>query len=306
MGIREVLTPALSHKNGFVRKGAIALLSVPKWWAGFRVKPGDLAACPPVVVNSFPKSGTHLLMQLVEGLPERRNYGAFLASMTSSFQFRERSPRSVTRFFRGFVPGEIVRAHLFFEEQYADELAKKSTVHFFIYRDPRDIVVSEAHYLCEMNRWHRLAPFFRRLHSIEEAISLSIDGFQPPVAGIDYPNVAARFGRYQGWLNRENTLAIRFEDLRSERQSAIIEQMAEFYAARSSVALDVAACARTMAAHVAPHKSHTFRSGKKAGWQREFTAEHRRRFAEVAGDVLIQLGYEPNHDWATTPLPSSV
>jgi hypothetical protein len=60
-----------------------------------------------------------------------------------------------------------------------------------------------------------------------------------------------------------------------------------------------------MAAHVDPHKSHTFRSGKKAGWQKEFTPEHRRRFAEVAGDLLVQLGYEPNHDWASAPLPSS-
>jgi sulfotransferase 6B1 len=67
----------------------------------------------------------------------------------------------------------------------------------------------------------------------------------------------------------------------------------------------VAACAEAMAAHVDPHKSHTFRSGKKAGWRKEFTAEHRRRFSEIAGDLLIQLGYEPNCDWADEPVRSS-
>ena len=297
----KALTAALSHKNGFVRKGAIALLTVPKWFAARSVKPGDLAACPPVIVNSFPKSGTHLLMQLVEGLPGRRNYGAFLASMTSSFQFRERTPQNVTRFIRGIVPGEIVRAHLFFDERYADELAKKSAVHYYIYRDPRDVVVSEAHYLREMNRWHRLAPYFRKLDSIEEAISLSINGLQPTVPGIEYPNIGARFARYQPWLHRDDCLCIRFEDLRSDEQPAIIKKMAEFYAGRASAGLDVASCAQAMAAHVAPHKSHTFRSGKKAGWQKEFTPEHRRRFADVAGDLLVQLGYEPNHDWANEP-----
>jgi sulfotransferase 6B1 len=306
MGFREKLAPALSHKNGFVRKAAIALLTIPKRCASLAVMPSDLAACPPVLVNSFPKSGTHLLMQLVEGLPDRRNYGAFLASMTSSFRFRERAPDNVIRFIRGFVPGEIVRGHLFFDERYAEELAQKSAVHFFIYRDPRDIVVSEAHYLREMNRWHRLAPYFRRLNSIAEAISLSIEGLQPAVPGIDYPNVAARFGRYQAWLGRDDCLAIRFEDLRSDQQSAIIEQMATFYSRKSNTALDVETCARAMAAHVAPHKSHTFRSGKKAGWQWEFTAEHRHRFAELAGNLLIQLGYEPNHDWATVPQTSSL
>ena len=67
----KTLVRALSHKNGFVRKGAIALLRVPKWWASIGVRPSDLAVCPPVIVNSFPKAGTHLLMQLVEGLPNR-------------------------------------------------------------------------------------------------------------------------------------------------------------------------------------------------------------------------------------------
>jgi hypothetical protein len=61
-----------------------------------------------------------------------------------------------------------------------------------------------------------------------------------------------------------------------------------------------------MTESIAPHKSHTFRSGKKAGWQREFTAQHRRVFAELAGDLLIELGYEPNYDWVTAPVASAV
>jgi hypothetical protein len=302
----ELLHRGLTSRNGLVRKGSTALLRVPRWWAKRPARPERYLAQPPVLVNSFPKAGTHLLVQLVEGLPGRVNYGAFLGSMLSSFQFRERTSENVSRFIRSIVPGEIVRGHLFFDAKHADELAQVPVVHFFIYRDPRDIVVSEAHYLREMTRWHKLTPYFRRVDSIEEAISLSIDGLVPPVAGIDYPDVAARFARYEGWMTREDCFAIRFEDLRSERQAEIFPQMAEFYARRAGGALDVAACAQSMAAHVAPHKSHTFRSGKKAGWQREFTAEHRRRFDEVAGDLLIQLGYEPDHQWATAPVPSSV
>jgi hypothetical protein len=133
-----------------------------------------------------------LLLQLIEGLPDRVNYGAFLASMTSSFQFRERSVESTRRYIRRFVPGEIVRGHLFFHELYSKELRSRNAVHFFIYRDPRSVVLSEAHYLREMNRWHRLHPYFRRL-SIDDAITLSITGFDPPIPGIEYPNIADRF-----------------------------------------------------------------------------------------------------------------
>lgn len=296
----------LTHRSGLVRKASAALLTMLKTIRAKRVNRGDLAALPPVLANSFPKSGTHLLLQIVDGLPGRRNYGAFLASMTSSFQFRERSERSTCRFIRGFVPGEIVRGHLYFEPVYAEELAKRNTVNFFIYRDPRDVVVSEAHYLREMNRWHRLHRYFRDADSIEDAIMLSITGLDPPVAGIDYPDIAARFARYHGWLGRDDCLAIRFEDLVSERRADVIRRSAEFYAARCVTPFDVEACVKTMSAHIAPHKSHTFRRGKKAGWQREFTAEHRRRFDEIAGNLLIQLGYEPNHDWASAPIATSV
>jgi hypothetical protein len=288
----------LSSHNGLVRKGAAAALRVPKWWKGMRCRADDYFAAPPVLANSFPKSGTHLLFQIVDGLPNATNYGAFLASMTSSFRFRERSADSAARFIDSFVPGEIVRGHLFFHPQNAADLKAKNVVHYFAYRDPRDVVVSEAHYLREMNRWHRLAPRFRELPSIEEGIMLSITGFDPPIPGIEYPNIAARFARYSAWLERDDCLAIRFEDLASEGRVAVIRRMAEFYAARSHAQLDFNACAAAMTAGIAPHKSHTFRSGKKAGWQAEFTAEHRRAFDQVAGDLLIDLKYEPNHDWA--------
>jgi Sulfotransferase domain len=295
----------LTSRNGFVRKGARALLAIPKWVDAWRADRDDFLTRPPVLANSFPKSGTHLLAQIVEGLPDRANFGAFLGSEISSFRFHERTAENTCRFINGFVPGEIVRGHLFFDPRFAVELAKRNTVHYFIYRDPRDVVVSEAHYLREMNRWHRLAPHFRRLPSIEEAVMLSINGFDPPRPGIDYPNIAARFARYRGWLDCDDCLAFRFEDLRSGRQAALMRELAEFYARRCGGKLDVDRCVESMAASIAPEKSHTFRSGKKSGWQREFTAEHCRRFNELAGNLLIELGYEPDHDWAKSPVATS-
>ena len=140
---------------------------------------------------------------------------------------------------------------------------------------------------------------------MEDAIRLSITGLDPPVPGIPYPNIAARFARYQGWLEREDCLPIRFEDLVSERQPEVIRQAAEFFTRRSGIAVDVEACVRSMSAHIAPHKSHTFRSGKKSGWEREFTPALRKRFADVAGELLVRLGYESSFDWAKSEAAST-
>jgi Sulfotransferase domain len=293
----KLLSSALYHRNGFVRKGAVALLRVPRWVAARRAAEADYTGRPPVLANSFPKSGTHLLAQIVAGLPGRVNYGAFLGSETSSFQLRQRSPENAGRFIASFVPGEIIRGHLYYHPQNAADLARKNVVHYFIYRDPRDVVVSEAHYLREMNRWHRLHPYFRKLGTTEEAIALSVGGFDPPIPGIEYPSIAARFARYEGWLASDDCQCIRFEDLQAERRDAVLRRMAEFYAARCPGGNDIEAYVQAMSVCIAPTRSHTFRSGKKAGWKAEFTPELSRRFDEVAGDLLIRLGYEQDHSW---------
>jgi len=44
-------------------------------------------------------------------------------------------------------------------------------------------------------------------------------------------------------------------------------------------------------------KSHTFRSGQTGGWREHFTDEHKKLFKDVAGDLLVRLGYEKNNEW---------
>ena len=48
---------------------------------------------------------------------------------------------------------------------------------------------------------------------------------------------------------------------------------------------------------IQPGKSHTFRSGKTGSWREYFTKEHKKLFLDVAGDLLIRLGYEKSNDW---------
>jgi hypothetical protein len=235
-------------------------------------------------------------------MPERVNYGAFLGSKTSSFQHRERSEANTRRFIRGFVPGEVIRGHLYYKPTYADALTAQNAAHYFIYRDLRAVVVSDAHYLREMNRWHKLAPFFQKL-SIDDAIALSITGLDQAATGIDYPNIAERFARYRGWLTHSDCMPIRYEELQSDARETIVRDMARFYLAHCTrTDLDFEDCARAMSANIAPEKSHTFRSGKKSGWRKEFSERHYKLFDDLAGELLIELGYERDHAWADTPM----
>jgi hypothetical protein len=48
---------------------------------------------------------------------------------------------------------------------------------------------------------------------------------------------------------------------------------------------------------IQPQKSHTFRSGKTGSWRDFFTKEHKKLFKDIAGDLVVRLGYETRNDW---------
>jgi len=291
------LEQALHNRNGLIRKGSALVLSAVRAAARTTVRATDYLDRPPTLANSFPKSGTHLLDQIVAGLPDRVNYGTFLSSMTSSFRMQRRSASNPCAFIARTVPGEIVRGHLFYDPQYAAALEAKNFVHFFIYRDPRDIVVSASHYLRHMNRWHRLARRFRALGSEEEGIMLSIIGLGDEAQPGLLPNVAERFANYVGWMNCPQTFAVKYEDLTGPGRDAVLDGMIRFYAARSRRTVDVEQSRRDVLSQIAPEKSHTYRAGKRGGWRDAFTPELKEAFKRVAGNLLIQLGYEQDFSW---------
>ena len=46
-----------------------------------------------------------------------------------------------------------------------------------------------------------------------------------------------------------------------------------------------------------PQRSPTFRSGKAGAWREQFSEANKRLFKDVAGELLIRLGYERDQDW---------
>jgi hypothetical protein len=292
-----MLEQGLHSRSGLVRKGCALALRAPKKLAQSRARAADFAATPPVLANSFPKSGTHLLDQIVAALPQRRNYGSFLASLTSSFRYRRRTEEETCRLIAGFVPGEVVRGHLWYASAVDEALKAKNVVHYLIIRDPRDVVVSEAHYLRSINPWHKLHSYFKAVGSLEEAVAMSIEGLSDNGQEIDYPNVGRRLAYYEAWFDHPNVCLVRFEDLISPERDQALQRMIQFYDRQAASTNDSEALLARMKDKMAPAKSHTFRSGKAGGWKECFTPEHKKRFKQVAQTALVRLGYEADDNW---------
>jgi hypothetical protein len=98
------------------------------------------------------------------------------------------------------------------------------------------------------------------------------------------------------WLGQKEVLSIHFEDLIVDRASALTRIMDHFL---SQVPIQTSRelILDSLESSINPRKSPTFRSGKTGEWKKYFTDEHKSIFKDVAGDLLIKLGYEKNNDW---------
>jgi hypothetical protein len=53
----------------------------------------------------------------------------------------------------------------------------------------------------------------------------------------------------------------------------------------------------SVGASIDPGRSPTFRAGKMGEWRTHFTPAHKSMFKEVAGELLVKLGYEDGDNW---------
>lgn len=288
MGLADTVRLVSGAMN---RKRRMVWQRVPRALERRRSDAASYGAHPPVVVTTIPKSGTHLVHQIVTALPEVTDYGTFIAT-TVSWRRRPRSVDALARLIRKLVPGEVVRAHLIHDPELVRALQAKNAFVVFVFRDPRDVIVSEAHYLTDSAPWHALHRTFSGL-TPEQRIDVAIDGLddRPDL----YPDVATRYAAFEGWIEDAH-VAIGFEELVGATRDDGIKRIVTSYAAHQGGQVDVEATVRRAVASIAPERSHTFRAGRAGGWQDVFSPEQRRRFDAVAGDALWRYGYDASDD----------
>jgi hypothetical protein len=91
-------------------------------------------------------------------------------------------------------------------------------------------------------------------------------------------------------------LQLHFEDLVNDRPLAL-NRILDHFLVRVPLSTPRAAILAALEASINPQRSPTFRSGKTGEWKKHFTPEHMKLFKDVAGDLLIRLGYEKDNDW---------
>ncbi|HLF89992.1 MAG TPA: sulfotransferase domain-containing protein [Anaerolineales bacterium] len=253
---------------------------------------------PILFANSFPKSGTHLLTQVLQGMAKIGPAVDSGLPAVVMFDGPTGQPRPVSAILSDLArlrAGDIAYGHLHATSEIVPALCRNGVALFFIYRDPRDVVVSHVHYVTDIATNHVHHAYYRALPDFDAQLKTSIQG--RPEMGNLFPDIGARFEPFLGWLERPEVCVLRFEDFIEDRDTAL-ERVIEHAITRGfPIAFPRPDAIRILSDSINPQKSPTFRSGKVGGWRGKFTEEHKRLFKETAGDLLVQLGYEENADW---------
>ncbi|HXF86592.1 MAG TPA: sulfotransferase domain-containing protein [Anaerolineales bacterium] len=260
----------------------------------FFSQPQDL---PILLGISFPKSGTHLLDQILLGFSNIAPYARRLHSFYAEYEGEsgvKRAPEQALRWLDSLRPRDVASAHLFARPEAVARVCSPKFIPYFIFRDPRDVVVSHVFYVSEMEARHVHHKYYRTLPDFQARLTVSILG--RPDAEVEFPNIAARFAPYLEWLAHPEVLAIHFEDLIHDRAAALT-RILDHFLTRVPLRTPRERILASLEASINPTKSPTFRSGKTGEWKKYFTEEHKRIFKDVAGDLLIRLGYEKSNDW---------
>lgn len=230
---------------------------------------------PIIFLVSIPKCGTHLLEKYMFSLIARHGRWNDKNSITEEDLYA-----NITEFF--------LISHSICTEKEVAFVTDNNMLGAFIYRDPRDQIISMIHYIKKNPKY--FARDFLHINvkdmTLDQLIYVCID-MLPSM----YVNRLA-------WITSPRVYTTTFEKLIGSRGGGSDEQQFEEFrniAHHFNIILtdqQIVEKAKNLFGG-----TWTFREGKIGSWKHYFTEEHKKYFKARANRLLIDLGYERDAYW---------
>lgn len=245
----------------------------------------------PAFVNSIPKSGVHMLFELMRAFdysePKILDYLPSYHDDFLSHTFYNLQHMTLDHL---LLPYSQIK-------KFIDSFS--NSVVIFMVRDPRDIAVSLAHYIGSLQDYHILRQYFSKLNT-EEKITSVIKGEYPIPIYINRKfsfsgNIRDLLMRYANWIKYplSNVIFLRYEDLVGAKGGGS-EQAQLKCIWHLQLALHVAGRPLDYEPKIYNKKTNTFRKGQISNYQLEFSEKHNKLFGELTQDFMNLYGYGEN------------
>jgi hypothetical protein len=271
-----------------------------------KINSADLGA--KFYLNGFPKAGLHLLAQLIKPIAREMPRDQFDAPWVNTFQGNsyvlDRVPLGQTTFGIGRTrEGYFTKGHSCYDPDLDSFMNFLGIMHIFVYRDLRDVAVSQAFHIMFADNEHLLHPdpeLYMKLGGFDKVLSAVIEGIE------EYPGVMERWDLYAPWLAPEWVLKMPFERMLNHTKNSAFRIMQYMIVRMASIKSSEAVVDTEIAEHTMnlmvrssdrTHHSPTFREGKTGSWRKHFTQKHVEQFKKTDSGWLVQLGYETDDNW---------
>lgn len=252
---------------------------------------------PPIFGNSKPKSGSHLLLQILNGFTQIMPYRYVNEEPVRTINRGggRRAADDILADLKNVPDGVIGWGYVDATKENASFLTSVGRVNYFMYRDPRDMLVSQVFFATDMHEEHGMHEYYKSLPDFAARLKTAITGIDRD--GLKMVSVKERYTGVFQWLEQKNAMCIRFEDLIDNRDVTLNAMLDEVEKTGYKIPTPREKAISILLEAIQPKKSHTFRSGKTGGWREHFNEGNKKLFKDIAGDLLIRLGYEKNNDW---------
>ncbi len=246
------------------------------------------------IAITIPKSGTHLLAKILTQLTGKRYTPTWPLSRgfpgKESWEMCDEKLDVLTNPLTGYY----WMTHLMYQDKQAEMILSKQCRIFFLYRDPRDQMIS-AYFYVKKNKKIWAPDIFPE--NMEDFIFQMIEQKEISDPFISTHGIADFYARYLPWKEISEVCCLRFEDLvgplgggTQEKQEEAIRYIAAHLGV--DVPSDLGRFSQTLFG-----SSITFRSGQIGSWKHYFNEGHKEAFKQKAGQLLIDLGYELDLNW---------
>lgn len=280
-----------------------------------------------VFANSLPKSGSHLIFQLLKKLCYQDALFQISASLVrksnknpiNNLKITNRLVRndakqngvsvdidnSSTKVKADWLSlrtsklpdNSFCTGHAPYSSELSSILTNNEYKLIFIIRDPRDVALSYINHMLIDSRYppHK---YFSKMKTKAEQFNAVLNGFYISKYNFCAP-LHERIDAVSGWLDENNTCCVRFEDIIGKRgggtaksQNLAVRKILNLLNIQLSESDFI-----SVTDSLFTTKAETFFKGQIGQWNKVFDSEIKDQFKSKCGDDLIQLGYENTSDW---------
>lgn len=236
-----------------------------------------------IVALSIPKSGSFLLYKCIQLITDKKPMHVF---HTDTFD----------KWSEGFVTN-----HELPTQKALDYYQSNSVKGVFIYRDPRDQIVSTAYFFKEKLK-HPKAADMNISELFFDCMRDDCRWWRYVVfVGVDLPSdlsIASLYNAMLPWRDYDFIYSTTFEKLIGPKGGGNKkDQIKEIIAIAAHIGSPISQQRAEKIADQLFGRFETFRSGQIGAWKKEFNEIHKKEFKNIAGQLLIDLGYEKNFNW---------